>query len=233
MADAFNLDFDSELEELERQGIKTVFFDVDHTLVSINTGRAFSLFLLKGGFLKLKDLIFLPWHSILYKLGLLNYRKILESALTSWKSQTVSTLEEQGKKCYEQEIRPYLYESGLEWIKTLQAKNFRVILISASPKELLQFMQKDLRVELIATELEKDGNYFTGKVAGDPCYGQGKVEEIYRLYGGREKVPNFSAYSDSISDLPLFKLSTLPVVIHPDFRLKKVALKNKWKIFYW
>ena len=38
------------------------------------------------------------------------------------------------------------------------------------------------------------------------------------------------AYSDSFSDLPMLEAVGLPAVVHPDRRLRRVALERGWPI---
>ena len=66
---------------------------------------------------------------------------------------------------------------------------------------------------------------------GKNCYGKAKR---YRLFT-EQLFPNYSykniAYSDSISDLPLFNFADTKICVNPDKRLKEHALKNKDKGF--
>lgn len=87
------------------------------------------------------------------------------------------------------------------------------IIISASPFFLLKPICKELNVNLIATEVDKN----TGKFLSENCYGEEKVKRL-------KKINIFECdefYSDSLSDTPLKNIS------------KKAFIVNKEKIIPW
>ncbi len=87
--------------------------------------------------------------------------------------------------------------------------------------------------EILATELETSGGKLTGKIAGIPCYRQGKIDKLKQWL---EQAPvDFSLneacfYTDSINDLALMELVGEPVAVDPDARLEQISLANKWPI---
>ncbi|MGH8550916.1 MAG: HAD family hydrolase, partial [Methylococcales bacterium] len=87
---------------------------------------------------------------------------------------------------------------------------------------------------LIATEPELRAGSFTGKVAGTPCFRDGKVARVEAwLAGIGRPLEGFAAswfYSDSHNDLPLLKRVDHPVAVDPDETLREVALNHNWPI---
>ncbi|MCB1801767.1 MAG: HAD family hydrolase [Gammaproteobacteria bacterium] len=84
---------------------------------------------------------------------------------------------------------------------------------------------------LIATRAERDGERYTGRVAGTPSFRQGKVERLHdwlRDHGGDLDGAWF--YSDSHNDLPLLELVENPVVVDPDDILKQQAGARGWPV---
>ena len=91
---------------------------------------------------------------------------------------------------------------------------------------------------LIATEPEvvpahmPRGGRFTGRVAGVPCFREGKVERLDQWLGHLgHKLSDFvesSFYSDSHNDLPLLERVTRPVVVDPDASLAAEAARRGW-----
>ena len=86
---------------------------------------------------------------------------------------------------------------------------------------------------LIATEPEKREGRFTGKVAGTPCFRDGKLVRLDEwLAGLGRRLDNFEAstcYSDSQNDLPLLERVTRPVAVDPDERLGAEAQRRGWE----
>ena len=86
---------------------------------------------------------------------------------------------------------------------------------------------------LIATEPERRDGRFTGRVAGTPCFREGKVRRLEEWLGalGR-RLGDFaetSFYSDSHNDLPLLERVSRPVAVDPDEALARVAARRGWE----
>jgi HAD superfamily hydrolase (TIGR01490 family) len=87
---------------------------------------------------------------------------------------------------------------------------------------------------LIATEPEQRDGRFTGRVAGTPCFREGKVRRLEQWLAGRgERLAGFaesSCYSDSHNDLPLLERVTRPVAVDPDETLAAMAKARNWAV---
>jgi HAD superfamily hydrolase (TIGR01490 family) len=87
---------------------------------------------------------------------------------------------------------------------------------------------------LIATEPESVDGRFTGRVAGTPCFREGKVERVGDwLAGLGVAFKSFSTstfYSDSHNDLPLLERVTEPVAVDPDPQLEAEAARRRWRV---
>jgi HAD superfamily hydrolase (TIGR01490 family) len=87
---------------------------------------------------------------------------------------------------------------------------------------------------LIATEPEKKDGRYTGRVAGIPCFREGKVSRLGDwLAGLGQRMGDFSesfCYSDSHNDLPLLEQVSHPVAVDPDARLAEAARRRGWPV---
>ena len=87
---------------------------------------------------------------------------------------------------------------------------------------------------LIATEPESLGGRFTGRVAGTPCFREGKVlrvEQWLAQLGLRlDAIARSAFYSDSHNDLPLLDRVTDPVAVDPDETLAAEARRRGWPV---
>jgi phosphoserine phosphatase len=85
---------------------------------------------------------------------------------------------------------------------------------------------------LVATEPERDGRRFTGRVAGIPCFREGKIARVEAWLAGQgrrlQDFPQSAFYSDSHNDLPLLELVTHPTAVDPDPKLAAVARERGW-----
>jgi len=84
---------------------------------------------------------------------------------------------------------------------------------------------------LIATQAEFIDGSYTGKVAGTPCFQEGKVSRLQDWMTEHDKNLSDSVfYSDSINDLPLLEQVDTPIAVTPDDRLRAHAEKVHWQI---
>jgi HAD superfamily hydrolase (TIGR01490 family) len=87
---------------------------------------------------------------------------------------------------------------------------------------------------LLATEPEARGGRFTGRLAGTPCFREGKVARLEEWLAGRgQRVSDFtqsSCYSDSHNDLPLLERVSRPVAVDPDAQLAALARSRGWEV---
>ncbi len=86
---------------------------------------------------------------------------------------------------------------------------------------------------LIATEPELRAGRYTGRVAGTPCFREGKLvrlEEWLARIGRRlSDFDATSCYSDSHNDLPLLERVSRPVAVDPDETLAREAARRGWE----
>ncbi|HTN28262.1 MAG TPA: HAD family hydrolase [Burkholderiales bacterium] len=87
---------------------------------------------------------------------------------------------------------------------------------------------------LVATEPESVNGRFTGRVAGTPCFREGKVERVADWLGGLgvafKSFASSTFYSDSHNDLPLLERVTEPVAVDPDPQLEAEAARRGWRV---
>ena len=84
---------------------------------------------------------------------------------------------------------------------------------------------------LIATEPEMVNGRYTGRVAGEPAYREGKVKRLTAwLDAHRQDLKGSSFYTDSHNDMPLLKLVDNPVAVDPDSQLAAYARSRNWPV---
>jgi HAD superfamily hydrolase (TIGR01490 family) len=87
---------------------------------------------------------------------------------------------------------------------------------------------------LVATEPETAAGRFTGRVAGTPCFREGKIRRVDEwLSALGHRLGEFEAsvfYSDSHNDLPLLERVRQPVAVDPDAPLAAEAGRRGWPV---
>ena len=84
---------------------------------------------------------------------------------------------------------------------------------------------------LIATEPEVIEGRYTGNVAGEPCFREGKVKRLHRWLADKGMTLERSwFYSDSHNDVPLLDVVDHPVAVDPDETLAALARERGWPV---
>jgi HAD superfamily hydrolase (TIGR01490 family) len=120
---------------------------------------------------------------------------------------------------------------GARWLldRHLDAGDFCVI-ASASPPPLVEAAARALGAQrAVGTRAEVCDGRFTGRLEGPFCHGRGKVARL-RVELGPADLSRASAYSDSMSDLPLLSAAGRPVAVNPDRRLRREARTQGWPV---
>jgi len=82
-----------------------------------------------------------------------------------------------------------------------------------------------------ATELEINGDSFSGNIKGIHYYGEEKYNVVKNLVKDYEPILTESfCYADSASDLPMMRNFGHPIAVNPDKALESAARENNWKI---
>jgi len=211
--------------------IEAAIFDVDHTITKHATGLKYLPMLLKKNRIPLSFLLAVPRILWRYKRGKLkahNYSDVLDEMV----GIPQEVLDEVAQNCFEKKIKKDIYPQIEELILDYRKQNIPVILATSSPdfiiKPLYRFLQAD---HLIATEIEFENGFTTGRFRGEPAFREIKLERIELLMKELGLNPqNCSFYSDSIHDLSTLEYIGNPVTVNPDFLLRTVAADKSWPI---
>ena len=120
---------------------------------------------------------------------------------------------------------------GARWLldRHLAAGDFCVI-ASAGPQPLVDAAARSLGAQrAVGTRAEVLDGRFTGRLEGPFCHGRGKLARLWVELGTAD-LSRSSAYSDSMSDLPLLTAAGRPVAVNPDRKLRREARLQGWPV---
>jgi len=120
---------------------------------------------------------------------------------------------------------------GARWLldRHLAAGDFCVI-ASASPQPLVEAAARAFGAQrAVGTRAEVLDGRFTGRLEGPFCHGRGKLARLWVEVGPAD-LSRATAYSDSMSDLPLLTAAGRPVAVNPDRRLRREARTQGWPV---
>jgi HAD superfamily hydrolase (TIGR01490 family) len=215
-------------------------FDLDHTLLPIDSDHEWGRFLVKIGVV---DADYYATENERfyadYKAGRLDIDAFLAFALKPLSEHSRAQLNEWHAQFMHEVINPNLRSSAFDLVKKHQDQNDVCCVVTATNSFVTRPIVQSFGIQhLIATEPEVLGDpatgNFSGKVAGTPNFREGKVIRV-ESWLSAEKLSWSSLeksyfYSDSINDLPLMEKVTQPIPTNPDQSLRAKAMENGWSI---
>jgi len=216
--------------------LKLVLFDLDNTLLSGDSDFEWAQFLIERGVLdrevyEARNQAFYDQ----YKAGTLDIHEFLDFQLKPLSRHPRPQLDAWHAQFMQEKILPLINRKARELVDRQLREADLLAIITATNSFVTTPIAREFRVEhLIATEPEQNGGEFNGKVAGVPCFREGKITRLDAWLKQRgaswEGVKESWFYSDSLNDLPLLERVSNPVAVDPDPTLQAHAEKRGWPV---
>lgn len=208
-------------------------FDLDYTLLSIDSDHAWGEHLIQRGMVdgewykRENDRFFAE-----YLAGRLDMQAYIDFTLAPLAAHTQEKLFAERKVYVEQSIVPMMLPKALELVALHRAHGDQLVIVTATNRFVTAPIATLFGIDhLLATEVEeKDGRY-TGKTYGVPSFKAGKVTRVaewMKKNGSGWEGSVF--YSDSHNDLPLLEAVDRPVAVDPDATLLEAAKARNWEV---
>ncbi|WP_392486342.1 HAD-IB family hydrolase [Haloimpatiens sp. FM7315] len=211
---------------------KLAIFDVDYTLTKRETAMEFMFFMMKK---YPKFLLHFPKSvisALLYAIGIYKAGTAKEKFLGFIDGIEEERMKKLAKEFYAKRLSKILYKDAIDTIRKLKSEGYRIILISASAEFYLNELYNIKEVDYVmGTRFEIKDGVHRRKIIGENCKGEEKVkrlEEYTKKEGIEVDFKNSYMFSDSLSDLPLFKLVGHPYLINARKKKDNIEVLN-WK----
>src|SRR6476469_6448283 len=218
--------------------VEAAFFDLDKTVIAKASMVAFGRPLYRAGLISRWILLRAVWGQLVYlQIGADEDRllRIRQSVLRLAKGWDQARVCEIVQETMDEVIEPIVYDEAIELIRAHRDAGRRVVIVSASPTEIVAPLARYLGVhDAIATRaaLDDEGRY-TGEVEFY-SYGPFKVDAMRELAELHDLGLAASyAYSDSATDLPMLEAVGHPVAVNPDRGLLRAAREHDWEVVRW
>lgn len=210
-------------------------FDLDHTLLPIDSDYEWGQFLVRQNVVdaaehqRRNDAFFAQ-----YNAGTLDPVEYLEFALGTLAAFDPAHLKDLQAQYMRDVIKPALRPKALELVRKHQDAGDLVAIITATNAFVTAPIAREFGVEhLIAARPELDERgHPTGKLAGTPTQGHGKVTHMHAWLDGLGRpFDSFTRswfYSDSHNDIPLLSVVSHPVATNPSEKLSRHATALGW-----
>ena len=213
-----------------------VLFDLDNTLLAGDSDYEWAQFLIERGVLDREryeaqnDEFFRQ-----YQAGTLDIHEFLDFQLAPLARHPRAQLDAWHAAFMDAKVRPMIGRRARALVAKHRDAGALCTIVTATNSVVPAPIAREFGVaHLVATEPEIRAGGFTGKVAGIPCFRDGKVTRIEQwLAGIGQPLASFQGswfYSDSHNDLPLLEWVTRPVAVDPDEQLRRVAESRGWPV---
>nr|WP_202606400.1 MULTISPECIES: HAD family hydrolase [Halomonas] len=208
-------------------------FDLDNTLLSIDSDHAWGEFLLEQG--AVDPVAYREANERFmadYNAGTLDMAAFLEMALKPLADNSPEQLSAWHQQFMASKIEPNILPKAEELLARHRTKGDTLLIITATNRFITAPIAERLGVDhLIAVNPEvKEGRY-TGRVSGIPSYREGKVTRLEKWLEDQDLTMEGAwFYSDSHNDLPLLEIVEHPVAVDPDDTLREIAKERQWRI---
>ena len=208
-------------------------FDLDNTLLSIDSDHAWGEFLVEQG--AVDPVAYREANERFladYNAGTLDMAAFLEMALKPLAENTPEQLAAWHQQFMASKIEPHILPKAEELLARHRTKGDTLLIITATNRFITGPIAERLGVDnLIAVEPEMVDGRYTGRVVGVPSYREGKVIRLQAWLEAQDITMDGAwFYSDSHNDLPLLEKVDHPVAVDPDDTLRKVAEERHWRI---
>lgn len=208
-------------------------FDLDNTLLAGDSDHLWGRFLVEKGIVdgdyyeRENDRFYSQ-----YKAGDLDIHEFLRFSLAPLRNNPAERLHSLREEFIEQRISPLITDTARQLVEKHRKAGDRLMIITATNAFVTRPIAERFGIgELIATEPETLNGHFTGEVAGEPSFREGKVSRLQQwLEENGETLRGSWFYSDSHNDLPLLERVDNPVAVNPDDTLAEVARSRQWPI---
>ncbi len=219
------------MRQEKRSGVG-VFFDVDRTIISENSGTLYLRALYDRGEIDWLTLVRSLSPYLQYKLNLLDIERWTEETMQQFKGRSERTLSREANQWFRDYVLPKVYPEAEELVYKHAEQGHIVALASGASKFVLRPLAAHLNIKhIMHTHLEVKDGRFTGRVVQPICFGEGKIYWVQQLIEplGIDLAKSYF-YSDSITDLPLLEVVGHPQIVNPDPLLYREARRRHWPV---
>ena len=211
------------------------FFDMDRTILSVNTATRWIAFLRRRKEISLGKTLQAAGWILRYKLALLDMEAVTTIATRDYTGQEEASMLDKCRLFFDEEVVPAITARAIEAIARHRAEGHVLAILSSSTPYVTEPLARKLAIDhVLCTRFHIEDGKFVGTHVKPACYGAGKVHwaEQFAAANDVDLAASFF-YTDSYSDLPMLERVGVPRVVNADTRLRRLAQKRGWPMEDW
>jgi HAD superfamily hydrolase (TIGR01490 family) len=218
----------------KRRRLCAAFFDMDNTVLRVETGMSWVRFLYRRGELPPRMVAKAVYWQTLYKLALLDMDTVFSKLALTMRGDSEAEMIAKCDLWYREHIAPEVAPAALVAIEHHRRAGHLIVLATGSTQYAARPVARGVGIEhVLSSELEVSGGVFTGRAAAF-CFGRHKVT-LAEAWAERHGVDLGASYfySDSYNDLPMLERVGTAVAVNADARLRRHARRRGWAAPRW
>lgn len=212
------------------------FFDLDLTLIDVNSGILWARHELRlGNISRWQMSQALLWHG-LYRLALIDMEAAIDKALRHYRGASAANIDARTREWFDRQVKHRIRPAARAALGEHKDEGHPLVLLTNSSCFEAAIAAETWGLDdYLANHLSTDDRgRLTGSFERPLCYGPGKVKRAERWAAERGiDLSRSFFYTDSYSDLPMLERVGEPRVVSPDPRLRRAARRRGWTILDW
>lgn len=214
-------------------------FDLDHTLLPLDSDHEFGEFLIRVG---LADPVgYRQRNDAFYQQycdGTLVLDDYIDFTTSVWRQLSPADQQALQQRFMDDVIHPAIHPQARQLVEDHRAKGDLLAIVTATNEFVTRPICDAFGVDdLIAVKLARDEHgRVNGRIDGVPSFREGKITRVEQWLSQRgQTLSDFARvtfYSDSTNDLPLLEQATDPVATNPGPALQAQAEARGWRLLY-
>ena len=209
-------------------------FDMDNTLLRVETGMSWVRFLYRRGELPPRMVAKAVYWSTLYKLAVLDMETVFTKLCMDLAGDSEAEMIAKCAVWYREHVESYVAPAARVAVEHHRRSGHVVVLATGSTVYAAKPVARGVGIDhVLSSRLEVESGKFTGRPSA-LCFGKHKVSlaEQWASSHGIDLARSYF-YSDSYNDLPMLARVGTAIAVNPDARLRRHAKKNGWAIQQW
>jgi HAD superfamily hydrolase (TIGR01490 family) len=210
------------------------FFDMDNTLLSVDSGMSWTKFLYRRGELPHAMIAKAVYWSSLYKLALLDMEGVFTKLCMDLRGDSEAEMIAKCDIWYREDAEPFIAPAARVAVEHHRSAGHLVVLATGSTVYAARPVARGVGIDhVLSSELEVEDGLFTGRPSA-LCFGHHKVTLASRWAAahGVDLAQSYF-YSDSFNDLPMLAKVGTAIAVNPDARLRRHARRHGWRMHRW
>lgn len=214
---------------------RAALFDMDRTLVRVNTARLWATWQRRHGVARRRDVLSVLWWLARYSVGAIDAATIARGLVERMRGRDEASFDAEVARWVEAEVLAEISLAAREAVRAHREAGDVTALLTTSTIYAARPVAAHVGIEhVLASRMRVEAGRFTGEIEEPFVYGEGKVRAAERWAAEHDvDLARSVFYTDSISDLPMLERVGTAHVVNPDPRLRWTARRRRWPISYW